>query len=151
MTRHNDSMETLLARLGQARAEGAIRPGSPRYPWKAASPVRRPTHRFGWVRVAVPLAAAAVVGVLFVGPSLMSPRQVREVAQNLPISLPSETRHAVVDAEPGAAADRSVVCDQNGDGVVDGRDIQPFMNSLNDRPEAPQLQVEFFQRCLLGS
>jgi len=106
------------------------------------------------VRVAVPLAAAAAIAVLFVGPSLMNPKQVREIAGNLPVAMPSQAETILVDAGTAPTTVHSDECDYNGDGVVDGRDIQGLLNFVNlhkDSVGDPQLEVERLQRCLLRS
>jgi hypothetical protein len=147
------NMEDTLATLGQARQAGVFSTASAAYPWKTAATRRadQTARRFGWVRVAVPLAAAAAVAVLFVGPNLMKSRQVQDIAQTSPINLPSATANQMADAGKPATSAATFDCDYNGDGVVDGRDIQAFVNRLKDMQGDPLLQAEYLQRCLLGN
>lgn len=145
------NMENLLVTLGQARREGAFSTSSA-CPWKAAASHRseRSAGRFGWARIAVPLAAAAAVAVLFVAPNLRNSRQ-SQTASNSPISLPSETANQLADAGQPQASAATFDCDYNGDGVIDGRDIQAFVDRLKDIHGDPRMQAEFLQRCLLGN
>lgn len=155
MSLQPDKMEHLLAELGRAARDGAFEASATMYPWRTAEPeAPRFTHRrFAWVRVAVPLAAAAAVAVLFVGPSLRSPEVVREVAENVAATDSStakpEQPAAVEDAVP--TTDETLDCDYNGDGRVDGNDIQAFVNLLRNTKGDPILEAEHLQRCLLGS
>ncbi len=147
-------MEHMLAALGKAHREGAFTREATPCPWRAAEPeVTGLTHRrFRWASVAVPLAAAAAIAVLFVGPSLWSPRAVHEVAEknlaNDPLAKPAEVPAAV---EAVTTTPEDVDCDYNGDGRVDGRDIQALVNKLRDADGDPILEAEQLQRCLLGN
>ena len=144
------NMENLLETLGQARRDGAFSK-SAACPWQATASKRseRTTRRLGWVRAIVPLAAAAAVAVIFVGPNLMKSRQ-SQTALNSPISLPSETANQLADAGKPQASAATFDCDYNGDGVIDGRDIQAFVERLKDVHGDPRMQAEYLQRCLLG-
>jgi hypothetical protein len=148
-----NNLESLLRTLGQARRDGVLSASAGRYPWQATAvrESQRRASRFGWVRVAIPLAAAAAVAVLFVAPSLMKSRQVSEVAGNLAANLPSTTAQQVADAEKSRSSAATFDCDYNGDGVVDGRDIQAFLNRLQDMPGAAEKKAEYLQKCLLGN
>jgi hypothetical protein len=151
MTPNSPNLESLLATLGQAQREGAFSAPAGRYPWQvaAARNAHKQAGRFGWVRVAIPLAAAAAVAVLFVGPSLMKSRSGRELAKSSPIALPSETAQHMADAGKSTSNAATFDCDYNGDGKVDGLDIQAFVNRRNDTAGDPALQAEFLQKCLL--
>ena len=151
-----DEMEHLLAELGRAAREGAFDASATMYPWRTAEPeAPRFTHRrFAWMRVAVPLAAAAVVAVLFVGPSLWHLETVREVAENVAAtdSSTAKSEQPAVPAEPVLTTTHETLdCDYNGDGQVDGNDIQAFVNQLRDTKGDPILEAEYLKRCLLGN
>jgi hypothetical protein len=148
----NDQLERILTLLGEADRDGAFSGGGDRYPWRAAEPEATSLshRRFAWARVAVPLAAAAAVAVLFVGPSLWSPQVVHEVAEN---SLDTDgILKPVQPAVPVAVATtrEGGDCDYNGDGHVDGKDIQAFVTSLKDVGGDPMLEAEYLRRCLLA-
>lgn len=148
------NLDSLLAQLGQAHRDGALAASAKAYPWLAdrRSTASRSAARAGhrWVRVAIPLAAAAAVAVLFVFPSLLGTRSVNETARNGLAGVNPET-NTFADAEPAATQGRSPDCDYNGDGVIDGRDIQALVDRLRDSDEDPALKAEKLQRCLLGS
>ncbi|HKQ50291.1 MAG TPA: hypothetical protein VJZ71_19615 [Phycisphaerae bacterium] len=148
-------LDSLLAQLGQAHRDGALAPSAAAYPWRAdrrSSASRSAAHAgHRWVRVAIPLAAAAAVAVLFVLPGLFGTRSVREMAHDGPAGVNPETANLFADAEPAATQGRSPDCDYNGDGVIDGRDIQALIDRLRDSDEDPALKAEKLQRCLLGS
>ncbi|MBN1425588.1 hypothetical protein JXA88_13620 [Candidatus Fermentibacteria bacterium] len=152
MSRQTDNMKHVLAKLGEAHREGVFSGDATRYPWRTAEPEASClTHRrFAWARVAAPLAAAAAVAVLFVGPSLWGPRAVHKVAENGPGSdtLVKPESPAVVEPVPTTA--ESVSCDYNGDGQVDGRDIQAFWDSRRGTDGDMRLLKEELQRCLLS-
>lgn len=147
------NLEDLMATLGQARRDGVFSASARHYPWQVAAAKKsgQRAGRFGWARVGIPLAAAAAVAVLFVAPSLMKSRQVSDVAGNLAANLPSATAQHVADAEKPGSSAATFDCDYNGDGVVDGRDIQAFVNRLKDNPGDTRKQTENLQKCLLGN
>ncbi len=146
-------MEQMLATLGEAHRQGAFSDDAAAYPWRtvapeASSPTRR---RFAWANVAVPLAAAAAVAVLFVGPSLWNSQAVIDVAQN-PVTVessvkPAEVPPAVEPATP--TTDEAVDCDFNGDGQINGKDIQAFVSSLEEVGADTILEAQYLQQCLL--
>lgn len=149
-------IEGLLGTLGQAERDGVLStspaPSATGYPWEAGSRADRPlAGRFGWVRVAVPLAAAAAVAVLFVGPSLFQTRAVQDVARDGLAFVQPAAPEMVADAEAVTTASSKGECDFNGDGVVDGKDIQAFLDRMHDFNGDPLLQADRLQRCLLGS
>ncbi len=148
----NDQLERILTLLGEADRDGAFSGGGNRYPWRTAEPEAASLshRRFAWARVAVPLAAAAAVAVLFVGPSLWSPQLVHEVAENIldADGILKPVQPAVAD--PVATTTESGDCDYNGDGHVDGKDIQAFVSSLKDVGGDPLLEAEYLRRCLLA-
>src|SRR5438105_2846863 len=146
-------LESLLETLGQARRDGVFSASASQYPWQvaAAQKADRRTAQFGWLRVAVPLAAAAAVAVLFVAPSLQKSRSVAPIAGSLNINPSSETAQHMADAEKSLPSAATFDCDYNGDGVIDGRDIQAFMDHLKDIHGDPSQKADYLQKCLLGS
>src|ERR1043166_4630349 len=150
-TNRNHDLETLLGTLGQARRDGAFSKATACPGQTAASKAsERSARHLGWLGVAGGLAAAAAVAVFFVGPNLRNSRQ-SQTALNSPISLPSETANQLADAGKPQESAATFNCDYNGDGVIDGRDIQAFMDRLKDVHGDPRLQAEYLQRCLLGN
>ena len=148
-------LDSLLAQLGQAHRDGALVSSAKGYPWRAdrRSSASRSAARAGhrWVRVAIPLAAAAAVAVLFVFPNPFGTRSVNQMARDSLTGVNPETTISFADAEPAVGRGRSPDCDYNGDGVIDGRDIQALIDRLRDSDEDPVLKAEKLQRCLLGS
>lgn len=147
------TLEGMLNTLGQAHRDGALAASPKGLPWVAVKQQAKPaaTDHFRWVRVALPLAAAAAVAVVFVGPSLFGTRAVLDMAQDgIAVVQPGQPE-TVADAGAVTTASTKVECDFNGDGVVDGMDIQAFIDRLQDTAGDPLLQAERLQRCLLGS
>lgn len=148
---HN-TLQAMLGTLGEAREAGCFAAAAG-FPWQ--SPQAKVTgllrRRMAWVRVGLPLAAAAAVAVVFVGPSLV--RTVNTVDRTS-VMIPTGTQPLEVaelaTAGPAATSATAENCDYNGDGVVDGRDIQAFIDRLRDGRGDPQLEAEALQRCLLG-
>lgn len=144
MKYRHDDIQSWLNDLGTAHREGAFSSDAARYPWRTAQleVTGLTQRRFAWVRVAVPLAAAAVVALLFITPSLLNTPTVDGLAKNIP-ALPEvqKTPNDVVLAD----------CDYNGDGVYDGRDIQAFNSkALEGSVEDIQLERDVFLRCLMS-
>lgn len=152
MDPETSQMERMLNLLGKAHREGAFSGDAARYPWRTAEPevASLTPRRFAWARVAVPLAAAAAVAVLFLGPPLWTPQAVNEVAEGTLDTGNILKPDQPVVVQPVAETAEAVDCDYNGDGQVDGRDIQAFVDSLKDTSGDPNLEVEYLQRCLLG-
>ncbi|MBI5764175.1 MAG: hypothetical protein HZA51_11675 [Planctomycetes bacterium] len=146
-------LDALLATMGEAHRDGVFAARPACYPWKSAAARRadRQERRFGWVRVAIPLAAAAAVAVAFVAPGLTNKGRVQPIAGNLNVNLPSESANQMADAEKSPTSAATFDCDYNGDGTIDGRDIQAFVERLNEMHGDPGRQAEYLQRCLLGS
>ncbi len=147
MNPQTDNMEHLLAELGRAHQDGALQGNATRYPWladKVATQSRKP-RRSSWIWVGGPVAAAAAVAVLFVVPDLF------------PTSRPvvPTGHHHIVDAEDGSGCG-SLEFDFNGDGVVDGRDIQALTETRHEAIGDPTAEREYkrkaegLNRCLLG-
>ena len=151
---HRDDIQGWLVQLGKAHREVAFSSDAARYPWRTAElQANRPTHRrFAWVRVAAPLAAAAAVAVLFVVPSLFTD----------PVAEPNVdvVAEAVTPEEPQAtitvARDSAAPCDDykddgdyNGDGVVDGRDIQAYVDCVRRSGGDVGLETARFRDFLL--
>lgn len=152
MDRNLQTIENALTRLGEAHRAGAFAGQKGTYPWQTArGAAAKPAHRFAWVRVAASLAAAAAVAVVFIGPSLMTLRQTREIPGNLPVAMPTETVNVVAEAPAPTAPVHRDECDFNGDGVVNGLDIQSFVARQSETSGAPQVDAATFERCLLRS
>ncbi|MFQ5502672.1 MAG: hypothetical protein ACE5EQ_10295 [Phycisphaerae bacterium] len=158
MDPRKDNLESLLATLGEAHQAGAFKSDAARYPWQlerveAQSPGHR---RFAWFWVGGPLTAAAAVAILFVGPHFFSQQAARKIAMTVQTNLqPVQPKLHVAEVVPttrsSIASRSSINCrDYNGDGVVDGGDIQGFVDHLRDTGGDPQTKEEFVQRCLLG-
>jgi len=133
MRRETPDLEALLTELGAARAEGVFeRTGRGSLPWRTNRPIsgRQAASPRSWRRAMTGLAAAAVLGFALVGiwrlESFWSAGP--QLAQN-----PDSTALASRDVAPAMNADSSqapvLPVDFNGDGVVDGDDIQGFVNS----------------------
>ncbi|MBK8270026.1 MAG: hypothetical protein IPK83_17705 [Planctomycetes bacterium] len=156
MELQRNNMDSLLAMLGEAHQSGAFASGASRFPWHAQTVVAqsRNPRRHPWVWVGAPLAAAAAVAVLFVGPSLFSGRTTPNFAQNVPVELRSDEPELVADA--AAATTLAVVdCDFNGDGLIDGQDIQAYADLRQKVAGDPAASAELLrkgeqlQRCML--
>ena len=150
-----DPLHQMLERLGQAHRDGVFSASSSSYPWQrpALKVTGLESRRTAWVRVGLPLAAAAAVAVVFVGPNLFNTRKtVERIAANVP--TPNKTVELAELAGSAAVTtgtEESVQCDYNGDGTIDGRDIQAFVDRLSDIGGNPRLEAEYLQRCLLGN
>jgi hypothetical protein len=147
-----DSIETLLSRLGKARQDGAFEHASAGYPWQSSAAVDMVVRhrRLTWLRVAVPLAAAAAIAVLFVGPSLFEGTAVDTIAQNIQPTVTPAQPEAFAEAQPVATSSAQTIdCDYNGDGRIDGQDIQAFVDRLAESGGDIELKKDFLRRCLL--
>lgn len=149
------NMEGWLKELGQARSQGAFAGSSGRFPWQKPEPkVLNFLHRrLAWANVAATVAAAAGVAVLFVGPSFIHSHGVTSVTPTVVSSLTPESSaegHAVP-----AKLNVEVGCDYNGDGVVDGRDIQALTDQMARRSqgnaEGSAELPAMFLACVLGN
>lgn len=153
MSQRTDNLELLLTKLGQASREGALVSEAGRYPWRTVEPEVIPltNRRFAWVRMMVPLAAAAAVAVLFVGPALWNPQAAQDLADNVHAGGSfAEPERPVETPQQPVAQDADVNCDYNNDGVVDGKDIQAWIDSRRGTEGDWTQEVEQFKRCLLG-
>ncbi len=142
-------IEQLLSRLAEAHRDGAFASDAVRHPWEAVQSRKASGGRFGWVRVAVPIAAAAVIAIVFLGPSLLGTSAVRDMARDGLAVIQPDQPPTVAEGELAVASDEHD-CDFNGDGVVDGRDIQAFVDRLRVSNGAAMEKSEELQRCLLG-
>ncbi len=143
---HPDDIQGWLEHLGKAHQDGALSSDAARYPWRTVElAADRPTlHRFAWVRVAGPLAAAAVVAILFVVPSLSTAPLDNQVADKVVESVTPEGPKAIIIAEGPTDPH-----DYNGDGRVDGRDIAAYMDHLRSGGEDVGLETERFRDSML--
>ncbi len=153
MDRPTDNLERLLVTLGEARQHGAFAGGAARYPWQnaraeAQSPRRR---RFSWYWVGAPAAAAAAVAVVFVASDPFSRQAMDPIASNVESVLPPQHPEVLVVADTAPSTDVFDDCDYNGDGKVDGRDIQAFVQRRQGATEdAHPADAERFLRCLVN-
>lgn len=137
----NRNLESLLNELGAARSAGVIptaasAPAS--FPWQTRPAAL--THRgLRWVRLAVPIAAAATLAFVFVGLG-----NGRKNSADLASGTSAPATTVLVSASGGKAED----C--NGDGVVNGLDIECYVRHHAEQSRAPELQTEAFTRRLLG-
>jgi len=138
MTTRNGNLESLLVTLGDARQAGAFDSATTSYPWQATtvsaqSPKQSWQARFWKV---VPLAAAAAVAVLFVGPS-WAPEGGNSLVQN------------TNDAVTGPETRNVIEGDFNGDGVRNGKDIQAMIEMVRTG-ELKMSPDEYAQALLNG-
>lgn len=137
----NRNLESLLNELGAARAAGVFpttATASTSFPWQTKSATI--THRgLRWVRLAVPIAAAAALAFVYIGLG-----NGRKNAANLSSDSSTSVTTALVSVSVGNAQD----C--NGDGVVNGLDIECYVRHHAVETRAPELQTEAFTRRLLG-
>ena len=149
MSKLDPILEQLLGEVGQARKAGVFSSSFAAFPWQTKA--QKQVVRFRAMRVAIPVAAAAAVAVLFLGPTLFKPKATNQVADSSSAARlsvqPTVAPH--FDAVPSTA--RSGDCDYNGDGVIDGRDIQAFVDRLGTIAGNPRLEAEHLQQCLLGT
>lgn len=136
----NRNLESLLNELGAARAAGVFpttdaAPAS--FPWQT-KPATLAHRGLRWVRLAIPVAAAAALAFIFVGPGTSQ----KNVA-NLATDGAAPVTTALVSVSGRAD-------DCNGDGVVNGLDIECYVRHHADKSQAPELQTEAFTRRLLG-
>lgn len=148
MDSQQNNMERLLATLGEAHQDGAFKSDAARYPWQNEEVrVQKPaSRRFAWLRIGGPVAAAAAVAVLFVRPNLFpeqtaAPNSVEPVYVHLQTGRP-EASSPVVDLNADAFD-----CDYNGDGLINGQDIQSAVNRR--LKEGAQVDVDRLMQCLL--
>ncbi len=146
-------LDGLLVELGKAHRDGAFSSQAAAYPWLAdrRSRASRSVHRWSWIRVAIPLASAAAVAIVFVVPNFLGTRAVQDMARDGLSVVQTETPKTFADAEPATSQGRAPDCDYNGDGVIDGRDIQALVDQLRDADGDPLVKADHLQRCLLGS
>ena len=157
MASQNAKIESMLETLGKAHEDG-IFAASPSFPWTSPSPRLKVTgldprqRSLRWLRVAAPLAAAAAVAVVFVLPNLSSSRNtVSQTNQLVQLSTPTVHVAELATAAKSTESAPTDECDYNGDGRVDGADIQAFMRlRMEGANRNPQLEAEVLQRCLLG-
>lgn len=147
MDLQTNNMEHLLATLGEARQNGAFDGGAAGYPWQARTTATQSSPKSWQARLwkVGPLAAAAAVAVLFVGPEWGSED-----------GSPNSTGNAIVEnsvrpethtSESSESTGKSKY-DYNDDGVVNGLDAQALTEMIG-RGEAPASDVAELTRQLL--
>lgn len=152
MDPRRDNMERLLATLGEAHQAGAFNSRAAGFPWQAERPVAQ-SHahsRFAWAWIGGPLAAAAAVAVLFVGSDLFSTRVNDGIAKTVQTHLLPQRPEALAEVTPTTTSESSNDCrDYNGDGLVNGEDIQGYVDYHRDTGGSPEELQAFINRCLL--
>lgn len=150
---HRDDIQGWLVQLGKAHREVAFSSDAARYPWQTAElQADRPTHRrFAWVRVAVPLAAAAAVAVLFVVPSVFTEPVAEPNVDVVVEAVTPEEPEATIAVASGLTAPSGLSgdFDYNGDGELDGRDIQAYLDWVQRSGGDVGLETERFRDSLL--
>lgn len=152
-----DNMDNLLATLGEAHQCGAFIEGAARFPWKAEKVAAQSgsPRRHSWVWMGGPLAAAAAVAVLFVGPNLFSGRTTPNIARNVPVEIRPQEPELLADSAAVTSSVKEADCDFNGDGRIDAMDLQAFVDRCQEVAGDPALsrellrQGEQLQRCML--
>ncbi len=149
-----NAIENALRTLGKAHREGAFSAAPGRYPWQAveSEPRRLARRPLAWVCVGAPLAAAAAIVFLFVVPSLLEKPAVESVASNGPsVETPVKPEAVAEDTQLAMATPTGDVnCDFNGDGQIDGRDIQAYLDRVRDTGgAASEEDLESLRQCLL--
>ncbi|MBX3394971.1 MAG: hypothetical protein KF841_06350 [Phycisphaerae bacterium] len=157
MDSRKDNLDSLLVLLGEAHESGVFDDQTNRFPWKAKVPVAQSGghRRHQWIWLGSPLAAAAAVAVLFVGPNLFSGRSNSVSHVNVPVEIRSQEPELLADNAAVSSASAVVECDFNGDGRVDGLDIQAFADrrqQVAGDPDAERqllLMADQLTRCML--
>ncbi|MCB9852968.1 MAG: hypothetical protein H6819_07720 [Phycisphaerales bacterium] len=131
MDLQTNNMEHLLATLGEARQNGAFAGGAAGYPWQARAAATQSSPKSWQARLwkVGPLAAAAAVAVLFVGPKFASEDGSPIVSDNVAIKDSSGRPETSSSESPSTAA--KLKGDYNEDGVVNGLDAQALIEKLN--------------------
>lgn len=133
---HHDRLQASLMELGAAREAGVFSaPAVAAFPWERSAPRRLVLRSTRWVRLALPLAAAAALGVVVWGPGF------RHQQSGTPVVVVPATS-AVVAVSPDEG-------DCNRDGAVNGLDIACFVSQKAESGDAV-LQADALARRLLG-
>ena len=146
-----NNLEHLLAKLGEAHDGGAFKADASGHPWRTADGRKQLSgHRHHrWLWMGTPVAAAAAVAGLFVGPRFFPEEVAESISESVSTRLLPERPEALAEAVPTST--RSIECrDFNGDGVVNGADIQGFVNSHRKAGGDPEEVQAFIDRCLMG-
>ncbi len=137
---NRDSIDNLLSELGEARSAGVFPVESSAvpnvFPWQTQRTSVQ-VRSVRWLRVAVPLAAAATLAFAFVGSGFR--RNVGNVSPD-PKSI-ATTLVAQGSSDPD---------DCNGDGRINGADIDCFVRQHTALSGSSELQTGDFTRRLLG-
>lgn len=161
MTRNPTSLDQWLNELGTARQTGLLArsdESNRRFPWKSPSistAATRVTRVNVGRRALQGFAAAAAVGLALVGVwrlETLWPRTSVDPRGQTPSAIASRDSHSPADAIAGNA--KAVrVGDVNGDGKVDGDDIQGFISSQRapGQADSRDASVQAMTRLLLGN
>lgn len=149
MAIQTNNLDHLLATLGEARQNGAFSGGADGYPWqaKSAATQSRPQTKHARLWKVGPLAAAAAVAVLFVVPKFGSEGGSPIVSENVKAVDSTERPETLTPAT--STPDANLDCDFDGDGVVNGLEIQRLIERMRNG-EATVDQAEALTRCLLN-
>ncbi len=140
-------MEHWLRELGEARRQGLLErtAADAGFPWKAAERVAGPaSSQIGfWVRhrrLRWGLTAAAVVGIAVVGlwqlDGLSGKAPIPEGQPALQFAeIDTAPKASVPVAQLAQASQSTELYDANGDGRIDGDDIQGLVNRMHDAQE----------------
>ena len=158
MDLRQNKMESLLATLGDAREAGVFTSEATRYPWRteAVAIQNRGRRRSSWFWVGGPVAAAAAVAVLFVGPNLFPGQASSDVALNGSNLISPVQPELHADAASPNSSPEVWDCDFNGDGVVNGLDIQALADrrtSVSGDPDAIEQykrMADQLRECMLS-
>lgn len=149
MAFQTDSMDHLLATLGEARQNGAFAGAAAGYPWEARTAVKAQSlteARHSRLWKVGPLAAAAAVAVLFVMPKWGSQDGSPIMTDNVRVTDSTERPETLA---PSATGPEKLDCDFDGDGVVNGLEIQHLIEKIRSG-EATIGQADELARCLLN-
>ena len=147
MALQTNNMEHLLATLGEARQNGAFESGAAGYPWQARTAATQSSPKSWQARLwkVGPLAAAAAVAVLFVGPQWGSEDGSPIGSGNAIVD--SSVRPETHASESSDSTGKSKF-DYNDDGVVNSLDSQALIR-LIEIGEAQMSDVDAFKDHLL--
>lgn len=145
-----DNMDNLLATLGEARQNGAFAGGVAGYPWQAETSVAQKSPKSWHARLwkVGPLAAAAAVAILFVGPNLVSKDGSPIVSENVVAREDSGRPETPAPASSNQAG--KLKFDYNGDGVVNGLDAQALSEKVLSGEASSDEAAELTHRLLNG-
>lgn len=149
MDLQTNNMDHLLATLGEARQNGAFAGGAAGYPWQAKAAATQSSPKSWQARLwkVGPLAAAAAVAVLFVGPRFASEDGSPIVSDN--VAIEDNSGRPETPASESSAPAEKLRFDYNGDGVVNSLDNSALIELIR-RGEATMDQSDELIHHLLN-